>query len=303
MNKNAKKYCVHSFHITRKGRMIMGKSIVTGVGFLIGMILVIPFLWLILCAFQESTDTIQTMPPVFPNLFNFNNFAEFFRVYEGFFTQLRNTLIITGWNMFVSLFSSFLTAYGFARFRARSKKVFFTVLLSTMMLPWVVTMIPMYILFAKFHMIQTKTFVDLLPLMLPALGGNAYNIFLLKQFFEAIPKDLDEAAKIDGCSTFKILIRILLPNMLPIIATILITSFIGNWGDYVGPQLYLQRSPMWYTLAIGLQNFASSGTDIYLTKLHILMAGALIYTIPMVIIYVTCQKAYVRGSVGSAIKG
>ena len=157
----------------------------------IGLIFSIPFFWMIFCAFQETSSDVYSYPPNIPNFLNYNNFI-FYLKETQFLTQLGNTLLLVFSNMAIQLTASILVAYGFARFRAKGKKVAFTLLLSTMMLPWVVTMVPAYMLFAKFDMIGTFW-----PLILPSIGGSAFNIFLLRQFFMSIPRDLDEAAKID----------------------------------------------------------------------------------------------------------
>lgn len=298
MNKVCKKYLIKSKPISRRFKRNTSKTIFTLIGYALGVVLMLPFFWMFICSFQENTNAIYQTPPILPNFLNIKNFG-YYIFDTDFLIQLKNTLILTVFNMTIGISSSILTAYGFARFRNRHKKVLFTVLLSTMMLPWVVTMVPAYIVFAKVGLLQP--FGGYLPLILPAIGGSAYNIFLLKQFFEGIPKELDEAAKIDGCNSFVVLIKVLLPNMLPILGTICIFSFIGCWSDYIGPSIYI-LDPDFYTLSLGLQalktQFSFEGQE-----WQILMAAAFIYSIPMIIIFLTCQKAYVRGAVGSAIKG
>jgi multiple sugar transport system permease protein len=248
---------------------------------------------MIFCAFQETSSDVYSYPPNIPNFLNFNNF-KFYLVETEFLNQLGNTLLLVVSNMVIGLVASILVAYGFARFRAKGKKVAFTLLLSTMMLPWVVTMVPAYMLFAKLNMIGTFW-----PLILPSIGGSAFNIFLLRQFFMSLPRDLDEAAKIDGCNSFQVLTKILLPNCGPIIATIVIFSFIGTWSDYVGPSIYILDESH-FTLSLGLQFLKSS--NFIAPPWHQLMAACVIYALPMVIVYICCQKAFVRGAVGSAIK-
>lgn len=277
--------------LTKRRRI---KSIfLTIIGILLGLILAMPFIWMIICAFQETSSDVYAYPPKMPNFTNFKNF-KFYLVETNFFLQLKNTLLLVISNMVIGLVASILVAYGFARFNGKGKNVMFTILLSTMMLPWVVTMVPAYMLFAKLKMIGTFW-----PLILPSIGGSAYNIFLLRQFFMSLPRELDEAAKIDGCNSFQILTKILLPNCGPIIATIVIFSFIGTWGDYVGPSIYILNEDH-YTLSLGLQNLKSF--NFIAPPWHQLLAGCVIYSLPMVIVYLCCQKAFVRGAVGSAIK-
>lgn len=298
MNKNAKKYLISSTHISLKTRRNILKTIFTVIGFTLSIVLMLPFIWMVLCSFQKSTTEIYKVPPVLPDFRNFTNF-KYYLFETDFFHQLLCTVFLTVVNMVIGITSSILSAYAFSRFRARQKRVLFFVLLSTMMLPWVVTMVPSYIIYSKVGLLDI--FHGYLPLILPSIGGSAYNIFLLKQFFDGLPKELDEAAKIDGCSTFKILLKILLPNMLPILGTICIFSFIGSWSDYMGPSIYITDEGF-YTLALALQ-VLKTRMSFEGQKWEILMASAFIYSIPMIIIFITCQKAYVRGAVGSAIKG
>ena len=280
-------------HLTMKQKRKIGSWVSGIAAILIGLVFSIPFFWMIFCSFQETSSDVFSYPPTMPNFLNFSNFTYYLKQTE-FMTQLGNTLLLVFSNMLIGLTASILVAYGFARFRAKGKKVAFTLLLSTMMLPWVVTMVPAYMLFAKLELIGTFW-----PLILPSIGGSAFNIFLLRQFFMSIPRDLDEAAKIDGCNSFQVLTRILLPNCGPIIATIVIFSFIGTWSDYVGPSIYILDESH-YTLALGLQFLKTS--NYIAPPWHQLLAGCVIYALPMVIIYICCQKAFVRGAVGSAIK-
>lgn len=280
-------------HLTMKQKRKIGAWISGTAAILIGLIFSIPFFWMIFCSFQETSSDVYSYPPKIPNFLNFANF-KFYLVETEFLNQLGNTLLLVVSNMVIGLVASILVAYGFARFRAKGKKIAFTLLLSTMMLPWVVTMVPAYMLFAKFNMIGTFW-----PLILPSIGGSAFNIFLLRQFFMSLPRDLDEAAKIDGCNSFQVLTKILLPNCGPIIATIVIFSFIGTWSDYVGPSIYILDESH-FTLSLGLQFLKSS--NFIAPPWHQLLAACVIYALPMVIVYICCQKAFVRGAVGSAIK-
>ncbi len=293
-----KKHIQNSPGLSPRAKKIIKNVLLLLLGLFIGAFLSVPFFWMFYCAFKESTKDIYIMPPSMPNLFNFTNFKEFLTD-TPFLNQLKNTIIVVSTSMFLSIGATIFVAYGFARFNGRGKKIFFGLLLSTMMLPWVVTMVPAYILFANLGMVENEVF-PWMPLVIPCIGGSAYNIFLLKQFIEGIPKELDEAAKIDGCGSFRILFKILLPNCLPILATIVIFSFIGTWGDYIGPSIYL-TNPDNYTLALGIQ-YLKNQSAAGVMNWPLVMAGCAIYSIPIIIIFATCQKAYVRGAIGSAIK-
>lgn len=259
-----------------------------------GIFFAAPFVYMLLMSLVKDSNAVLAYPPVFfSDHAYFNNYPEAWQ-YIDFFRKLLNTLIIMVANTSLSLTSSIMVAYGFARFENKVSNIFFMILLSTMMLPWVVTMIPAYAEFEFLGWIGTR-----LPLIIPAIGGSAFNVFMIRQFMVSIPKDLDEAAKIDGCNSFTILWRILVPQLKPVIATLLVYSFISGWSDYIGPSIYLQTVPEYYTLSLGMQQFFSATGAANWVQV---MAASVTYTIPLVLVIALCQKAFVRGQVGAAIK-
>ncbi len=278
---------------TKKARTRAQSVILAIVGITVGIFLAMPFIWMLICAFQESASDVYQYPPQLPDFSNLANFLFYLRE-TGFLTQLGNTLLLMTLNMVITIIASIFVAYGFSRFKAPGKKVAFTVLLSTMMLPWVVTMVPAYMLFSRLGLVGSYW-----PLILPCIGGNAFYIFMLRQFFLGIPKELDEAAKMDGCTSMGILFRIILPNCWPIIATMVVLNFNAVWSDYVAPSIYILSEGK-YTLALGLQ--ALKDSNFMATPWHQLMAGCVIYALPMVLVYFFCQKAFVRGVVGTGLK-
>ena len=262
---------------------------------LASVILIIPFLWMVVSSLQPDSSSIFQDPPKFPDPWSFKNYVEIFEVWD-FWGMLGNTLYVVFASMIISICASILVAYGFARFRARGKKIVFGFMLSTMMLPWIVTLMPSYILFQQLG--WTGTF---LPLIVPAIGGGAFNIFLLRQYIMGIPKSLDEAAIIDGCNRFQVLTKVLLPQCGPIIATLIVFSFNGSWSDYVGPSIYLMGVESKYTLSVGLtilKNQSAYGAIPW----HLIMAGCVVFALPMVIILFVAQDAFVRGVVTTGIK-
>lgn len=262
---------------------------------IVSVILIIPFLWMVVSSLQPDASSIFQDPPKFPDPWSFSNYAKIFEVWD-FWGMLGNTLFVVFTSMIISISASILVAYGFARFRAKGKKIVFGFMLSTMMLPWIVTLMPSYILFQQLG--WTGTF---LPLVVPAIGGGAFNIFLLRQYIMGIPKSLDEAAIIDGCNRFQVLTKVLLPQCGPIIATLVVFSFNGSWSDYVGPSIYLMGVESKYTLSVGLtilKNQASYGEIPW----HLIMAGCVVFALPMVIILFVAQDAFVRGVVTTGIK-
>ncbi|HEY3780118.1 MAG TPA: carbohydrate ABC transporter permease [Fimbriimonadaceae bacterium] len=205
------------------------------------------------------------------------------------------------WNTFVIAFltslgviiSSSLVAYAFARLRFRGRDRLFLIMLSTMMLPTIITMIPTYLLFAQLRWINT-----FYPLIVPAwFGGGAFNIFLLRQFFMSVPRELDEAALLDGASHFTIWRRIIMPLSKTALATVGVFAFIFNWRDFLAPLIYL-NDPHKQTLELGLQTFNAAQQQ----KYHLLMAGSVLVMLPLVLIFFLGQRYFVKGIVMSGIK-
>jgi ABC-type glycerol-3-phosphate transport system permease component len=207
---------------------------------------------------------------------------------------LLNTLIITVLGIVGTVLSTSFVAYSFARLRWPGRDVLFVVVMATLMLPSQVTLIPQYVIYRTLGWIDT-----FLPLIVPAwLGGSAVYIFLLRQFFMTIPVELDEAARIDGASSFTVWTRVMLPLSKPILATVAVFSFVALWNDFMGPLIYLNSTKN-LTLAVGLRVF--QGT--YGTYMHLLMAVATVALVPVVIIFFVAQKQFVRSIVLTGIKG
>jgi len=215
--------------------------------------------------------------------------------WSGFFDALANTIVITALCVTGTILASSLVGYGFARVRFRGNSVLFTVMLSTMMLPAQVTMIPVFILFRNLGWVDT-----ILPLSVPAFLGNAFFIFLYRQFFLQIPQDLIDSARIDGAGWLGIWWRILLPMCRPVIAITAVFTFMGVWNDFLGPLLYLQ-SPEKGTLALALNSFRSQFRGV--KNVHLLMAGSLVTMLPCVILFFTAQRQFIKGLNLGALKG
>ncbi len=206
---------------------------------------------------------------------------------------LINTMIIVVVATIGTVVSCTLVAYGFARFRGPGLGWLFLVLLSTVMLPAQVTLIPTFILFKQLGWIDT-----LLPLIVPAFFANAWDVFLLRQFFLGLPRELDDAARIDGCGPLQILWHIIIPQSWPVLATVTIFSMLYAWNDFYAPLIYLQ-SESHKTVALGLQYFNS----LYSSQNHLLMAASLLMILPPVLIFFFAQKLFIQGVVVSGIKG
>lgn len=209
-----------------------------------------------------------------------------------FWKYLGNTLTVTFVGMIGMLFSCTLVAYGFSRFRARWLNILFLVLLSTLMLPSQVRLIPIYVLFQKLGWIDT-----LLPLIVPQFFANAYDVFMLRQFFMTIPLEMDDAARMDGANSLQILFHILIPQARPAILAVSIFHFLYAWNDFYEPLIFLHNRANW-TLAVGLQTFDA----LYSVNTHLIMAISLIMVIPPVLIFFLSQKVFTQGVVFKGIK-
>ncbi len=270
-----------------------GRGLCFIAAFAVAALFCLPFVYMLLCSFQpESADIFRWPPKVIPERFRFRNYADAFKI-MNFPRAFGNTILLVVCVMTLNISGSVLVAYGFARFEAKLKNKLFGLLLSTMMLPWVITMIPSFAIYRYIGWIGTR-----LPLIIPAVGGSAFNIFMVRQFMMGIPRDLDEAATIDGCGSFGVLWRILLPNMAPVLATLVVFGFTNVWSDYVGPSIYLIDSEL-QTLSLSLYNFQDSSGVMEWNKV---MAGCVMFSLPMVLVLFLAQNAFVRGIVASGLK-
>jgi multiple sugar transport system permease protein len=210
-----------------------------------------------------------------------------------FLKYLQNTLLVVFTTTVGVLLSCVLVAYGFSRFRAPAMDIFFLLLLSTIMLPAQVTLIPTFIIFQKLGWYDT-----LLPLIIPAFFANAWDVFLLRQFFMSIPIEMDEAAIIDGASPLGVLFYILIPQAWPALATVAVFHFLWAWNDFYGALIYLQHQDKW-TVALGLQSFNA----LYSRNTVYLMAASTVTMLPCLLLFFIAQKLFIQGVVVSGVKG
>lgn len=255
---------------------------------------VFPFFWMITTSFKSTAEAYSFPPTILPKRWLFSNFVNGLQAADfGRFTV--NTVLLVIVNTVATVLSSAFVAYGFAKFPARGSKFWYTCLMATMMLPGQVTLIPQYLLYYKFHMVDTYW-----PLIIPSiLGGGACNIFLYRQFFLSLPKELSEAAMIDGANSFQTFTHVMLPSVKPVSMCVGVMSLVWNWNDFYNPLIYINTTSK-FTVSIGLQFLNSSmGT----TKIGQMMAVALIMTIPVMVIFFICQKYFVEGIKMSGIKG
>jgi multiple sugar transport system permease protein len=204
----------------------------------------------------------------------------------GFWTFLGNSVTVAVLGVIGTVLSNAIIAYGFARLQWKGRDAFFALTLATMMVPFPVLMVPLYGVFRAFGLIGT-----LLPLWLPAWFGSAFNIFLMRQFFRTIPEELSEAARLDGCSEWRIFWRIIIPLSTPVLVVAALFHFIFAWNDFLAPLLYLTRKDT-YTLAIALQSYESQNGGV---QWHYLMAASAVTILPVIVLFLMAQKTFIRG--------
>jgi ABC-type glycerol-3-phosphate transport system permease component len=262
-----------------------------------GVMFMLPFVFAVSSSFKTYVEIHEYPPRWIPSTFHWENYLEVF-IQVPFARFILNSLIVVVLAGIGQLTSATAVAYGFARFRFPGRDWMFLLVLSTMMLPWVVTVIPTFILFRELDWLNS-----LKPLIIPAyFGGGAFFIFLLRQFFLTIPMDLDEAAIIDGASRLRILVNIILPLSVPALATVAIFSVLGSWNDFFGPLIYLDDESK-FTVALGLRLFQQTASLGGKPVDQLLMAASVITTIPIVILFFVMQRYFVQGIVMSGIKG
>jgi multiple sugar transport system permease protein len=241
----------------------------------------------------KAMRQITRFPPEWiPNPVIWANYPAVF-TYAPMHLYFFNTMIIVLPTVIGATLISSLTAYAFARLRAPGKNFMFTLVLATLMLPSVVTLVPTYVLFAKLGWVGT-----FLPLIIPPLAGGAFYIFLLRQFFMTIPRELEDAALMDGCSRFRIYWNIVLPLAKPVLATVTIFAFMGAWNDYLGPLIYLGNRDQ-YTLSLGLQAFVQYQRR----EWGLLMAASTMMVVPIILLFFVAQKSFVQGITVTGLKG
>lgn len=262
-------------------------------GLIIGaLIMAIPFLWMLSTSLKTEGTVFAIPPKWIPDVFMWSNYKQ--AIEQGDLIRgLINTLTIIIPPVVVGVFMSSLAAYGFAKIKFPGRDILFMILISTMMIPGIVTMIPSFVIFNKLNWIDTYK-----PLMIPGMFGGAACVFFLRQFFKTIPDELLEAAEMDGLGPFGSFIKIALPLSKPAIATQFIFGFLGGYNDYMGPLIYLNSTEK-FTLQLKLATF----TGAYSSQWTLIMAGSVMALIPTIILFFFAQKYFVEGIVMTGLKG
>ncbi len=272
------------------------KRIISTILFLLlsfgSVVFLFPFFWMISTSFKTNAEVWTYPIKWIPDKLIWKNYTDIFEILP-FGRYFFNTFFITICRIAGQVISCSIVAYSFARLRFPGKNVLFLLMLSTLMLPSVVTLIPNFVFFSKLDWVDTW-----LPLIIPMLFATPFNTFLLRQFYMSLPKELDEAAKIDGCSTWRIFGRILLPLTKPAVAAIVVFEFMNGWNDFMGPLLYLIDDKL-YTVSLALSFFQGKNH----TDWQLLMAASTVTSIPLLLLFTIAQKYIIGGITMSGIKG
>ena len=274
------------FFRTREFGSIVHRVVLYTLLVVLSLVFLFPFFWMITSALKPEQQIFLWPPQWIPDPVMWSNFREAFsNPLLPFHIFFRNTMILEIGIISGRLISCTLVAYGFARLDAPGKEILFGILLATLMLPSVVTQIPRFILFTEIGWVNSYR-----PLIVPAWFGEAYAIFLMRQFFLTIPRELEEAARIDGANTFRTIASIIVPLSLPVLTVIGILSFKDIWNEFFNPLLYLNDLTL-YPLAVGLAYF-NGQFDVQMSEL---MAASVVVLLPVVIVFFIAQKAFVEG--------
>jgi ABC-type glycerol-3-phosphate transport system permease component len=260
---------------------------------LFSIVILLPVAWMLSTALKTRIEIAQFPPRWLPADPQWQNFSDAL-TFLPFATYFKNTAIITAIVLIGDVLVNSIIGYAFGRLRAPGKEILFVLVLSTMMVPYQVLMVPQYVLFHRLGWVDT-----IRPLTIPAFFGSAFLIFLLRQFYRSIPPELDDAARIDGCGYIAIWWRIMAPLSKPALAAAAIYSFTYNWNDFTAPLIYL-NSPDKMTVAVGLASFRHRYGA---TPWHLLMAASLVAVLPCVILFFVAQRYFIQGIVVTGVKG
>ncbi len=275
------------------------KNIFTHIILIIVCILsLVPFLWLLSTALKGRSENIFAYPPVFiPQDFTFDNMKEVLKLVP-IIKYCINSFIVAGFTVILNVILSAMAGYPLARMNFMGKKIAFFAILATIMVPFQCIMLPVYIITLKLNMVDSYSdLMGYIGLIMP-FAVNAFGIFLMRQAFMAIPKEIEESAVVDGCNSWQIFFKLLLPMVKPTTAVLAIFTFIGSWGEFLWPSIVLTNEQL-YTLPVGINNLSSAFSADY----RLVAAGSIISIIPILIFFLALQKYFISGANDGAVKG
>ena len=286
--------CYYSFMFKR----FFGKFSIHVALIVVSLLSVFPFVWLISTSFKGINENIFAYPPVMlPSDFTFENYIGVCQK-VNFMAYFINSMVVAGFTVLLNLLLSSLAGYPLARMTFGGKKFIFFSVLATIMIPFQAIMLPVYLITLKLNMVDSvNNFMGYLGLILP-FAVNAFGIFLMRQAFIKVPKEVEEAAIVDGCNVLQVFFKVLLPMVKPTLAVLAIFTFIGSWGEFLWPSIVLTKESM-YTLPVGVNNLQG----MFSSNWRFIAAGSILATIPIIIFFLAMQKYFISGENEGAVKG
>lgn len=264
----------------------------------VSLLSIFPFIWLISTSLKGPAENIFAYPPsLIPQNFTFENYIGVWKR-VNFIAYFLNSMIVAGATVGLNLILSALAGYPLARMQFGGKKFAFFAVLATIMVPFQAIMLPVYLITLKLNMVDSvNNFMGYLGLVMP-FAVSAFGIFLMRQAFLTIPKEMEEAAIVDGCNVFQVFFKVLLPMVKPTLAVLAIFTFIGSWGEFLWPSIVLTKESM-YTLPVGVNNLQG----MFSSNWRFIAAGSILATIPIVVFFLAMQKYFISGETEGAVKG
>ncbi|MDL9979211.1 carbohydrate ABC transporter permease [Microbacterium sp. ASV49] len=254
--------------------------------------LLVPFFWMVSSSLKPANEVFTVPVTWLPKTWDFSNYVNIW-TQSNIIVWIRNTLVLAVTVTILQVLTGSFAAYGFARMKFRGRDVLFLAYIATIAVPWQSYMIPQFIMVSKMHLANTLWAIILLQ------AFSAFGVFLMKQYYETIPEELSEAARIDGLSEYGIWWRIMMPLSVPAIASLVLLTFVTVWNDYLGPLIYLRNPDLW-TLQLGLQSFVSNQ---FTANYGLMFAGLTISVVPIAVVFLLGQKHFVEGIATSGMKG
>lgn len=285
---------MNPIRLNKRTRKIVGNTVAYVILIFFSVLFLVPLVWMVFTSFKDYAQNNAYPPSFLPDPWYWGNYGEALFEVIPYFRYFFNSVLIVVIGVIATVVTCTMVAYGFARFHCRENKVFFVIVLSTMMLPTQVTMISSYWIWAQVQLVDTYV-----PLLIGSFfGGSAFYIFMVRQFNMSVPKDFEEAARVDGAGTVRIFLTIVLPVLKPALAAVAIFSFQGFWNDYMGPLIYI-KDPDLYTVAQALTLYQMPQETLW----GDMMAAALVTILPIVFCFAFCQKYFIQGITLGGVKG
>ena len=279
-------------------KKIFSKTLIHTILIVTALLSVFPFIWLASTSFKGINEDIFAYPPVIiPQDFTFTNYIDVWhRVnFVGYFL---NSMVVAALTVLLNLILSSLAAYPLARMNFKGKKIVFFSILATIMIPFQAIMLPVYIITLKLHLVDSvNNFMGYIGLVMP-FAVSAFGIFLMRQAFMKVPREVEEAAIVDGCNVFQMFLRVVIPMVKPTLAVLAVFTFIGSWGEFLWPSIMLTKDSM-YTLPVGINNLQG----MFSSNWRFIAAGSIIATIPIIIFFLAMQRYFISGENDGAVKG